>query len=58
MTKPLPLTNPARLQTLQDLDLLDSPFEAAFDRLTNLAAQFCHIKSRGLRLFIHDIGNP
>ncbi len=39
MTTSLSINDPARLQTLQDLDLLDSPFEAAFDRLTNLAAK-------------------
>jgi GAF domain-containing protein len=32
------LRAPARLQKLSELDLLDSPFEAAFDRLTHLAS--------------------
>lgn len=34
-----PVQNPARLQKLKELDLLDTPTEAAFDRLTQLASK-------------------
>ncbi len=43
MTISLPINDPVRLQTLKGLDLLDSPFEAAFDRLTKLAAKILNV---------------
>lgn len=37
---PLSLDDPGRLKALDDADLLDSPAEEAFDRLTRLASRF------------------
>ena len=42
MTAPLRLTDPARLSALSDTNLLDSPPEYAFDRLTQLACRILH----------------
>lgn len=36
------IQNPARLEALHDLQLLDTPPEAAFDRLTRLASHMIH----------------
>ncbi len=41
MKAQLPLNEDERLQALQQLQILDSPAEAAFDALTELAAQYC-----------------
>ena len=41
MKAPLPPTEPQRLASLRDYDILDTPPEQAFDDLTLLAAQIC-----------------
>ena len=42
MTAPQRLTDTDRLSALSDTDLLDSPAEPAFDRLTQLACRILH----------------
>src|SRR5690242_14516311 len=39
LADPIIIQNPARLAVLHRLELLDSPTEAAFDRLTSLASR-------------------
>ncbi len=43
MTAPLPSNEAERLQALHQLDILDTPPEAAFDRITRLAAQLFEV---------------
>lgn len=43
MPSSLPIDDPERLQTLRELELLDSAFEAAFERLTKLATKILDV---------------
>ncbi len=43
MTAPLPPNEHERLQALRQFEILDTPPEAAFDRITRLAAQLFNV---------------
>ena len=49
-----PIEDPARLSALQRLDILDTPPEAAFDRLTALASRLLHAPVALVSLVDHN----
>ncbi|MDW3219983.1 MAG: diguanylate cyclase [Acidimicrobiales bacterium] len=54
MTPPVIENEPARLASVESLRVLDTPADAAFDELVELAAWTCHVPIAALSLIDHD----